>query len=165
MNKKEDSVFENNIEEEDILDIEEEDDDEVIEDEDIDDGEEVLEDLEDIDDEEEVLEDIEDDILVDLDDLINTIDEEEQEIEEKISDKRTTFNILTKYEKVFILGFRTQQIINGSVILIDINLLKEKSAYNIALEELRQKRIPFKIKRTLPSGKVELWDLEELIIL
>ena len=45
------------------------------------------------------------------------------------------------------------------------NLLKEKTAYNIALEELMQKRIPFKIKRNYPDGKVEIWDIEDLIIL
>lgn len=161
-------IFENNIDEEDILDIDDDDEDELPE-EDIDDGEETLdnfeEDINEDEDEDEEEED-KDVILDDLDDLINNIEEEEnEETEEKISDKRTTFSILTKYEKNFILGFRTQQIINGSVILIDINKLKEKSAYNIALEELKQKKIPFKIKRTLPNGKIEIWDLEELIIL
>ena len=160
MNIKKDSVFENDIEEEDILDIDEDDDEELPE-EDIEDDEELPE--EDIDD----LDLDKDDILDDLDDLINNIEDEDEEIvtEEKISEKRTTFNILTKYEKNFILGFRTQQIINGSVILIDVNKLKEKSAYNIALEELNQKKIPFKVKRTLPNGTVEIWDLDELIIL
>ena len=152
-------IFENDIEEEDI----EEEEEEIIEEEIID-GEECLlpndsdNESEDYDDE---------DILEDLDTLINELEDDDlnNKIVEKIVEKRTSFNILTKYEKNFILGFRTQQIINGSVVLIDVNLLKEKTAYNIALEELMQKKIPFKIKRNYPDGKVEVWDIEDLIIL
>lgn len=152
-------IFENDIEEEDI----EEEEEEIIEEEIID-GEECLlpndsdNESEDYDDE---------DILEDLDTLINELEDDDlnNKIVEKIVEKRTSFNILTKYEKNFILGFRTQQIINGSVVLIDVNLLKEKTAYNIAFEELMQKKIPFKIKRNYPDGKIEIWDIEDLIIL
>ena len=145
---------------EDIEDIEEEIDDEEIDDEDIDDEEEdLLEDLEEYDDE----------ILEDLDEYINDIDESDgcsyDVVVEEVVEKRTSFNILTKYEKNFIVGFRTQQIINGSVILIDVNKLKDKSAYSIAKQELVEKRIPFKVKRHFPNGKIEIWDLEDLIIL
>ena len=171
------NIYENEIEEEDIEEIEEIDEEDDVEEditeEDIDDGDDdLLKDLDelvgDLEDYEEDIDDIEeqDELLDDLDDLINDYDyEEEEPKEEQIVVKRTTFNILTKYEKNFILGFRTQQIINGSVILIDINTLKDKSAYSIAQEELRLKCMPFKIKRTLPNGKVEIWDISELIIL
>jgi len=169
MSKTEDTIYENEIEEEveEILEDDEEDSD--IEEEDIDDGdilEDLIGDLEDYDSDIEEDNEEQDELLDDLDEYLNEFDEEEPLIkEEEIAVKRTTFNILTKYEKNFILGFRTQQIINGSVILIDINILKEKTAYNIAKEELKQKRIPFKIKRTLPNGKVEIWAISELIIL
>ena len=161
--KKEDNIFGEEIEEdEEILEIDEEDiEDEIDEEEDIDDDEEdLLEDLEEDDDEEEV----DDIILGDLDELVNEYDDEEEK-EEIIVEKRTSFNILTKYEKNFIIGYRTQQIINGSVILIDVNKLKEKSAYTIAKQELLEKKIPFKIKRNFPDGRVEIWDIEELMIL
>lgn len=102
----------------------------------------------------------------------NDISDNEEEVEEKNVEEnveetktRVTFPILTKYEKNFILGFRTKQIANGSVILIDINKLKEKTPYNIAIEELNQGLIPFKIKRHLPNGTYEVWDIEELIII
>jgi len=159
---KEDTIFGEEIdEEEEILEIDEEDIDEEIDEEDIDDDEEIL-----LDDEEEEEEEEADIILDDLDELINELDdEEEEEKEEKIVEKRTSFPILTKYEKNFIIGFRTQQIINGSVILIDINKLKVKSAYTIAQQELAEKKIPFKVKRHFPDGKVEIWDLEDLMIL
>lgn len=138
------------------------DDDEEIDEEEIDDDEIILENNDEI-----ILSDTDEDniILNDLEEYINEIEDEEKTEEEKIKEKRTSFNILTKYEKNFILGFRTQQIINGSVILIDINQLKKKNAYEIAKEELRQRRIPFKIKRHFPNGKVEIWDIEELIFL
>ena len=97
---------------------------------------------------------------------ISTIDTDEPEEEEKAEETKTrvTFPILTKYEKNFILGFRTKQIANGSVILIDINKLKEKTPYNIAIEELNSGLIPFKVKRHLPNGTYEVWDINELII-
>ena len=110
-----------------------------------------------IENEEEEEEEEEDDIST-----IETDDEEEEKMEE--TKTRVTFPILTKYEKNFILGFRTKQIANGSVILIDINKLKEKTPYNIAVEELTQGLIPFKVKRHLPNGTYEIWDIEELII-
>ena len=157
---KDDTIFGEEIdEEEEILEIDEEDEEEI--DDEYDDGEEIL--LEEIDDDEDEEEEP-DIILDDLDELINELDDEEPE-EEKIVEKRTSFPILTKYEKNFIIGFRTQQIINGSVILIDINKLKDKSAYTIAQQELKEKKIPFKIKRAFPDGRVEIWDLEDLMIL
>ena len=97
---------------------------------------------------------------------LSTIETSEDEEETKSEETKTrvTFPILTKYEKNFILGFRTKQIANGSVILIDINKLKEKTPYNIAVEELNKGLIPFKVKRHLPNGTYEVWDIEELII-
>lgn len=124
--------------------------------------EEDIEDIEELEEENleeedtEEIEKISDDILDEVDNVFTNNHDD---------DKKYTFNILTKYEKNFIIGFRTQQIINGSPILIDINNLKEKTAYNIAKEELKLKLIPFKIKRTLPNNKVEIWDLEDMIIL
>ena len=100
----------------------------------------------------------------DDDDEEDTIDDDEEEKMVEETKKRVTFPILTKYEKNFILGFRTEQITNGSIILIDINKLKEKTPYNIAVEELNQGVIPFKIKRHLPNGTYEVWDITELII-
>jgi DNA-directed RNA polymerase I, II, and III subunit RPABC2 len=147
------TLFEEDIE--DIEDIDEEDDEQELYDEYSDNDIEEL-DEEDIDEE--------DDILEELDDILEDYNEEIEEKKEEVVDNRTTFNILTKYEKNFIIGFRTQQLINGSVALIDVNKLKEKTPYNIAKEELKQRRIPFKVKRTLPNGKIEIWDLDELII-
>ena len=78
---------------------------------------------------------------------------------------RLTFNYLTVYEKILLLGVRTQQIANRSAILIDTSKLTKITPYEIAKEELRRKKIPFKIKRSLPNGTFEIWDISELTIL
>ena len=84
----------------------------------------------------------------------------------KITNKKKTFNIMTIFEKNYILGIRTQQIINGSVVLVDIKKMDKKTLtpYNIALEELKQKKIPFKIKRKMPDGSIEHWDIKDFRI-
>jgi DNA-directed RNA polymerase I, II, and III subunit RPABC2 len=97
-----------------------------------------------------------------INDYIEFDDDDDKEI--KILEKKT-FNYLTKYERCFILGIRIQQIMNNSPIFIDTNSLDIINPFNIAYEELIQKKLPFKIKRKLPNGNVEIWDLEDLIIL
>ena len=109
---------------------------------------------------------INDDDEDDEDDIIGNVEDEiEEEIELKEIDKKKTFNYLTKYEQCFLLGTRIQQIMNGSPIFINTNDLTEINPMNIAYKELKDKKLPFKIKRTLPNGNVEKWDLEDLIIL
>ena len=143
------------------------------------DEQDVLGEMPDEDDDSDIEEDIIDTIDAELHHSLDKINEECEEDEDEVSTleadleeeknieetkKRVTFPILTKYEKNFILGFRTKQIANGSVILIDINKLKEKTPYNIAMEELGQVLIPFKVKRHLPNGTYEIWNIDELII-
>jgi len=124
----------------------------------------------------------EDEVLNVLDDLINEEEEEdddevvESDDEEEIRLKlkklneptecliKKTFNVMSKYEKNFVVGCRIQQIANGSPILIDIETMDEKTPLAIAMEELRLKKIPFKIKRMMPNNTYELWDIEDLII-
>ncbi len=105
--------------------------------------------------------------------------EEEEEEEEKndvcvdskpsnivAKEDRITFPYLTKYEKISILGARTQQIMGGAPVMIDIYDLPGNTItpYAIALEELMQKKSPFIIKRPMPNGKIEIWEIKELII-
>ena len=78
-----------------------------------------------------------------------------------LSDKeRISVNRLTKYEMVRILGERTKQITMGAKPLIknSKNLTNEQ----IVNEEFKNNMIPFKIKRPLPNGKFEIWNLDEL---
>ena len=73
-----------------------------------------------------------------------------------------TSHFLTKYEKTKILSERSQQLANGSVSFLKDTKLS--NTYEIALEELKQKKIPYIIKRPLANG-FEYWKLEDLKIL
>ena len=57
-----------------------------------------------------------------------------------------TTAVLTKYEKTRILGQRANQILNGSKPMVS-NPENYQNAYEIALQELKQRKIPFIIKR------------------
>ena len=75
-------------------------------------------------------------------------------------ENRISSNRMTKYEMVRILGERTKQLSMGAKPLIkNYNGL----SYDIiAEEEFKLNMIPFKIQRTLPNGKLEIWSLDEL---
>lgn len=77
-------------------------------------------------------------------------------------DKRVTLPYLTKYEKARILGARALQISMGAPVLI--NLEGETDSLEIASRELRKRVIPIIVRRYLPCGKHEDWELDELII-
>ena len=77
--------------------------------------------------------------------------------------KNTLSNILTKYEKTKVIFERMQMISNGSLPYI-LNPEKYDSIYDIVLEELKQKKIPFIIKRTI-NDRDEYLKLEDFIIL
>ena len=70
---------------------------------------------------------------------------------------------LLEYEKTKVLSERAHQIENGAVLYIQ----KDNSltqAYQIALEEFKQKKIPFIICRPLPNaGGYEYWKLNDLL--
>mgnify|MGYP006174446593 CR=1 FL=1 len=75
--------------------------------------------------------------------------------------KYKSSNILSKYEKTQILINRTLHLINGSQPYI--NTINFTNNYDIAVEELNQKKLPYIIKRT-NGDKIEHWKLEDLII-
>ena len=81
-----------------------------------------------------------------------------------IDELHKTIPILTKYEKTRILGERTKQINHGSKPFIDTdeNVI---DGYLIALKELEEKKIPFIIRRPLPSGGSEYWHLHDLEVI
>lgn len=72
-----------------------------------------------------------------------------------------TLPFLTKYEKTRILGQRAKQIENGAKPFVKVpdNII---DSYIIAELELQQKRIPFIIRRPLPCGGCEYWNLKDL---
>jgi DNA-directed RNA polymerase I, II, and III subunit RPABC2 len=72
-----------------------------------------------------------------------------------------TLPYLTKYEKARVLGQRAKQIEVGSTPFVKVpeNII---DGYVIAELELREKKIPFIIKRPIPSGAFEYWHLRDL---
>merc|ERR1711974_497511 len=78
------------------------------------------------------------------------------------TEKRVTSNIMSKYEKAHILGIRAMQISKNSPIFTDIGDLTDP--LKIAMKELREGRVPFIVRRSLPDGKVERWSCGELVL-
>jgi DNA-directed RNA polymerase subunit K/omega len=72
-----------------------------------------------------------------------------------------TLPFITKYEKTRVLGERARQLEAGAAPLVAI----EESLidpYLIAVREYEAKKIPFVIKRPLPTGVCEYWRLQDL---
>jgi DNA-directed RNA polymerase I, II, and III subunit RPABC2 len=76
--------------------------------------------------------------------------------------ERKTIPILSKYERTRIVGERAIQISMGAPPLVEVGNLENPA--DIAEKELREKKIPYIIKRVLPNGIVELWSVDELRI-
>ena len=75
-----------------------------------------------------------------------------------------TTPILTKYEMTRILGQRAKQLDSGAKTFVKVPL-NVIDGYFIAMIELEQKKIPFIIKRPIPNGGVEYWNVSDLEIL
>lgn len=75
-----------------------------------------------------------------------------------------TLPYLTKYEKARVLGQRAKQIEMGAKPFVSVpESVIEPSV--IAELELQQKKIPFIIRRPLPNGASEYWNLKDLEII
>ena len=79
-------------------------------------------------------------------------------------EKHKTRPFLTNYEKTKVISLRARMIEEGAKPYIKVPEGMTES-YKIALEELKQKKIPFIIKRPLPDGNYEYWRLCDLMIL
>jgi DNA-directed RNA polymerase I, II, and III subunit RPABC2 len=74
--------------------------------------------------------------------------------------ERTTTPFMTKYERARVLGTRALQISMNAPVLVDVE--GETDPLQIAIKELREKKIPLVIRRYLPDGYYEDWTCEEL---
>jgi DNA-directed RNA polymerase I, II, and III subunit RPABC2 len=75
----------------------------------------------------------------------------------------TSYPFLTQYEKTKCLSFRASQIGHGAKPYVAVPKGMTDS-YLIAKLELKEKRLPFIIKRTLPDGTSEVWRIADLEI-
>lgn len=80
------------------------------------------------------------------------------------NEDRTTKAVLTKYERVRILGERSRQLASGAKAMVKGVNISKMDPKQIAKLELEMKTLPLIIIRPLPSGKKEKWRIEELEI-
>ncbi|KAL9005998.1 MAG: hypothetical protein Q9188_001232 [Gyalolechia gomerana] len=82
--------------------------------------------------------------------------------EKKIpKDERSTTPYMTKYEKARVLGTRALQISMNAPVLVDLE--GETDPLQIAIKELKEKKIPLVVRRYMPDGWYEDWTVEELL--
>ena len=123
----------------------------------------------------------EDDLQKFDEDLINSyikeihpevISQNFDEISKMVTVSRNAYNIivdplhktlpfLTKYEKTRVIGQRAKQIEHGATPFVSVppNII---DSHLIAEMELQEKKIPFIIRRPLPNGSFEYWDINDL---
>jgi DNA-directed RNA polymerase subunit K/omega len=75
--------------------------------------------------------------------------------------------IMTKYEFNGIISLRTTQIAMGGIPFITIpdNIKSNMDLRKIAIEELKQNKIPYIIKRPLPNNKYEFIRVRDLSLM
>jgi DNA-directed RNA polymerases I, II, and III subunit RPABC2 len=73
--------------------------------------------------------------------------------------EKKTIPYLSKFEKARIIGTRLQQLAYGAE--TKINTENINNINEIVLEELKQRKIPFIIRRVMPNGEYEDWKMEE----
>ncbi len=76
--------------------------------------------------------------------------------------RRTTTPYLTKYERARVLGTRALQISMNAPVMVELD--GETDPLQIAMKELKARKIPILIRRYLPDGSYEDWAIDELII-
>ncbi|KAI5645757.1 RNA polymerase rpb6 domain-containing protein [Phthorimaea operculella] len=77
--------------------------------------------------------------------------------------KRITTRYMTKYERARVLGTRALQIAMCAPVMVELE--GETDPLQIAMKELKQRKIPIIIRRYLPDHSYEDWSIEELIII
>ncbi|CAF2699545.1 unnamed protein product [Rotaria sp. Silwood2] len=76
--------------------------------------------------------------------------------------KRITTPYMTKYERARVLGTRALQIAMCAPLMVEPD--GETDPLQIAMRELKEKKIPIIIRRYLPDGSYEDWSIDELTI-
>lgn len=77
--------------------------------------------------------------------------------------KRITTKYMTKYERARVLGTRALQIAMCAPVMVELD--GETDPLQIAMKELKQRKIPIIIRRYLPDHSYEDWGIDELIII
>ncbi|XP_010919240.1 DNA-directed RNA polymerases II, IV and V subunit 6A [Elaeis guineensis] len=94
------------------------------------------------------------------DDVVGAEAEEKEQV--SVERPRKTSKYMTKYERARILGTRALQISMNAPVMVELE--GETDPLEIAMKELRERKIPFTIRRYLPDGSYEDWGVDELIV-
>jgi DNA-directed RNA polymerase I, II, and III subunit RPABC2 len=81
----------------------------------------------------------------------------------KANAEKVSSNYMTKYERARVLGTRAMQISRNAPIMVELEP-HETDPLVIAEKELREKQIPFIVRRYLPDGSYEDWPVSDLIV-
>lgn len=87
------------------------------------------------------------------------------EVVEAINQPRITREYYTKYEWTKLLGVRARQLASGAKPLVSLDGLKTSDPRfleKVALREIEQRKLPFFVRRPLPTGQSEYWSTQEL---
>uniref|UniRef100_G3MMZ5 DNA-directed RNA polymerases I, II, and III subunit RPABC2 n=2 Tax=Amblyomma TaxID=6942 RepID=G3MMZ5_AMBMU len=108
---------------------------------------------------------------VEEDENLDEIDQNEEENIELLqaadgqpqqNQKRITTMYMTKYERARVLGTRALQIAMCAPVMVELE--GETDPLQIAMKELKARKIPIIIRRYLPDGSYEDWGIDELLI-
>jgi DNA-directed RNA polymerases I, II, and III subunit RPABC2 len=91
-----------------------------------------------------------------------------KEVIEGIAQPRLTQPYFTRYEFTTLLATRAQQLAEGAMPMASLDGLKTSDplfVWALARREIEQRKLPFLVKRRLPSGRSEFWSAQELEIM
>ena len=77
-------------------------------------------------------------------------------------DNYVTSKYMTKYEKARVIGTRALQISMGAPVMVDVE--GDTDPLKIATRELESKKLAMIIRRNMPDGTFEDWNVQDLII-
>lgn len=95
-----------------------------------------------------------------------SIPDEIQKVKSSNREQYVTLPWMTKYEFDQLIGLRTMHLSRGAIPMIDLpvdySIEGNMELRKVAIEEIKQNKLPYIIKRVLPNGKVEYWPVAQL---
>ena len=89
--------------------------------------------------------------------------EESSKVFANINKPKISKPIMTIYEFNQIIGLRTMQLSMGAIPFVKTNIIKSNMELReVAIQELKEGKLPFIIKRPLPNNKFEYVRIREL---
>jgi len=74
--------------------------------------------------------------------------------------------IMTKYEFNELISLRTTHLSLGAIPFVqvpeDMNIVSNMQLRKIALQELKEGKLPYLVKRTIPNHKPEYWAIKDM---